>query len=71
VKRAIVSYGRKVATMDVATGNAAFGDTPEEREAELEAIAMRIRHRVVQGHTEGNAMDTNGNTVGTWKATSR
>lgn len=46
------------------TGNAAFDDGMA---TEVADILRRIARKVLQGHTEGACMDSNGNAVGTWE----
>ena len=68
MRRAIYTgTGRKLATMDVRVGNAAFGETREDRDAELSRIADMVRRKLAEGETEGTCLDWNGNTVGTWR----
>lgn len=50
-------------TMIISTENAAFDNYPK---GEIEAISNRINARIAKGETSGKAMDTNGNSVGTW-----
>ncbi len=57
--------------IEIAMDNAAFGDNPSDRGAEIRQVLQSIPTRVEFGYTEGNLRDTNGNTVGTWKITGR
>ena len=60
--------GRRL-RLTIATGNAAPGDTAEERDAEALRIADRAIERAEAGQTDGACVDYNGNTVGAWRVT--
>jgi hypothetical protein len=51
----------------IKTGNAAFGDTPYEKAAELKRIFEKIVAQVERGYEDNVIMDINGNIVGAWK----
>jgi hypothetical protein len=56
-------------TLRFDTGNAAFGDTPEQCNEEIVHILRTIAARIEDGDrfdTYRNIMDTNGNIVGTF-----
>lgn len=48
--------------LEFATDNDAFA----EDQTEVQRILEHIVHRLNNGHTYGNVLDVNGNTVGTW-----
>jgi hypothetical protein len=48
-------------------GNAAFGETAEERDDEVARIRSVIAAKVAAGETDGAVLDLNGNTVGRWE----
>lgn len=51
----------------IATGNAAFGPTREDRAAEVARIMGRAAERAEAGEDSGACVDYNGNTVGAWR----
>lgn len=51
-------------SLSIETGNAAFGDSDEERNAELARILRAAACRVENGDTEFTLRDFNGNRVG-------
>ena len=51
----------------VETGNAAFGDTPEEALAESARILRVVAGGMEAGSLSGAVQDANGNTVGKWE----
>ena len=51
----------------IKTGNAAFGDNAYEATHEINRLLDEIEFKLRMGYTEGNLMDINGNTVGTFK----
>lgn len=55
--------------LSIETGNAAFGDTAEDRGAEVGRIVDRAAERAEAGQTDGACADYNGNTVGSWRVT--
>ena len=54
--------------LDVECDNAAFGDTDEERNAELSRILHKLAERIGQMAivVSGKVHDVNGNKVGDW-----
>lgn len=54
----------------ISCNNAAFGESPEERDSEVRRILRRahddLRGSGVRVNEEHNLRDANGNTVGTW-----
>ena len=53
--------------VEIKTDNAAFGDTPEDREHEVSSImAGQVLPFIATGKDFGALRDSNGNTVGQW-----
>jgi hypothetical protein len=54
--------------IEIACDNAAFGETDEERSAELSRILARLSEKLWLGGGDdgGKLRDINGNTVGEW-----
>jgi hypothetical protein len=50
--------------MNFETGNAAFEDSPE---LEVEYLLHKVARTVRAGGREGPVIDSNGNTIGSWK----
>ena len=61
----------RILRLTIETGNAAFGETAEDRHAEVGRIAGRAIERAERGEESGACMDYNGNTVGSWRVTGR
>lgn len=59
----------RILRLTIETGNAAFGETAEDRGAEVGRIVDRAAERAEAGQTDGACVDYNGNTVGSWRVT--
>ena len=60
--------GEKKVSAKIDTGNDAFyNGVNYDPDAEIDLIRMKIHGKINSGEVDGKCMDSNGNTVGSWR----